>query len=69
MSAAERERTSSANPISHENRARRLCRARERNALRVLSERSDDDHAFFFKPARTASAVIGICRTRTPTAL
>jgi YVTN family beta-propeller protein len=37
--------------------------------LRVLSERSDDDHAFFFKPASTASAVIGICRTRTPTAL
>jgi hypothetical protein len=32
MSAAERETTSSANPISHTNRAWRLCRARERNA-------------------------------------
>ena len=28
-----------------------------------------EDYAFFFKPLKTASAVIGICRTRTPTAL
>jgi hypothetical protein len=27
------------------------------------------DHAFFFSPSRIASGVIGICRTRTPTAL
>jgi hypothetical protein len=28
-----------------------------------------DDHAFFFKPSRIASGMIGICRMRTPTAL
>ncbi|MGH6798299.1 MAG: LamB/YcsF family protein [Roseiarcus sp.] len=38
--------------------------------VRVLSEASDEeDHVFCFKPARTASAVIGMCRTRMPTAL
>jgi hypothetical protein len=28
-----------------------------------------EDYDFFFNPVKTASAVIGICRTRTPTAL
>jgi hypothetical protein len=51
------------------NRARWLCRARERNVCVFCQNDPMTDHAFFFKPARIASAVIGMCRTRMPTAL
>jgi hypothetical protein len=30
---------------------------------------ANEGYVFFFNPAKTASAVIGMCRTRTPTAL
>ena len=69
MSAAERERTSSANQISHKEPGEVVMPARERNVCVFCQNDPMTDHAFFFMPARTASAVIGMCRTRTPTAL
>jgi hypothetical protein len=40
------------------------CTARDPALHRVRA-----DHAFFFSPSMIASGVIGMCRTRTPTAL
>lgn len=68
MSVADRERMSSVNAGSPMT-AERGGDASLENACALDQKQSFEDYAFFFIPAKTASAVIGICRTRAPTAL
>ena len=68
MSAADRERMSSAN-TNPPTTGGPGDDASPEDKCSWIRKGSFEDYAFFFNPSRTASAVIGMWRTRTPTAL
>src|SRR5262245_33836172 len=67
MSAADRERTSSVTAALLQTTGRGDT-ASPGNTL-LSGEASHETHPFLLRASRTASAVIGMCRTRAPTAL